>query len=144
MKTLKKFWMVLFVILAWTGSAPAHAALAIIVNPANNMAGITAEQAANIYLGKVGVFPNGNRAMPVDQPASSPARRKFYHSVVKKEGSELKVYWSKLLFSGKGQPPREVGDDADVKSWVAENPDAIGYVDGKFVDKTVKVLLIIP
>ncbi len=144
MKTLKQFWTVLFLVLAWTVSTPAHAALAIIVNPGNTMAGITAEQTADIFLGKVGVFPNGQRAMPVDQTAGSPARRKFYHSVVKKEGSDLKIYWSKLLFTGKGQPPNEIGDDAAVKSWVADNPEAIGYVDGKFVDKSVKVLLIIP
>ena len=48
------------------------------------------------------------------------------------------------MFSGKGQPPREVGDDAAVKAWVASNPEAIGYIDGKFVDGSVKVLFIIP
>ena len=144
MKTLKQFSATLFMIFLWTGSTPAHAALAIIVHPGNNMSGITADQAADIYLGKSGVFPNGQRVTPVDQVSSSPARQKFYKMVVKKDGSVLKVYWSKLLFTGKGQPPREIGDDADLKSWVASNPDAIGYVDGKFVDSTVKVLLIIP
>jgi ABC-type phosphate transport system substrate-binding protein len=144
MKTLKQFWAALFMIFLWAGSEPAHAALAIIVHPSNNMAGITANQAADIYLGKSGVFPNGQRVTPVDQGPNSPARQKFYKTVVKKDGSVLRVYWSKLLFTGKGQPPREVGDDADMKSWVASNPDAIGYVDGKFVDSTVKVLLIIP
>ena len=131
-------------IFLWAGSSAAHAALAIIVHPSNNMSGITADQAADIYLGKSGVFPNGQRVSPVDQVPSSLARQKFYKTVVKKDGSVLKVYWSKLLFTGKGQPPREIGDDADLKSWVASNPDAIGYVDGKFVDSTVKVLLIIP
>jgi len=144
MKTLKQFSTAVFMLLLWAGSAPAHAALAIIVHPSNNMSGITADQAADIYLGKSGVFPNGQRVTPVDQGPSSPARLKFYKAVVKKDGSALKVYWSKLLFTGKGQPPREIGDDAEMKSWVASNPDAIGYVDGKFVDSTVKVLLIIP
>ena len=144
MKILKRLFAVLAVMSVWAGSAPAHAALAIIVHPSNNMAGITADQAADIYLGKSGVCPNGQRVTPVDQVSSSPARQKFYKMVVKKDGSVLKVYWSKLLFTGRGQPPREIGDDADLKSWVASNPDAIGYVDGKFVDSTVKVLLIIP
>ena len=144
MKTLKKFWSALFMTFLWAGSVPAHAALAIIVHPSNNMAGITADQAADIYLGKSGVFPNGQRVTPVDQVPSSPARQKFYKTVVKKDGSVLKVYWSKILFTGKGQPPREIGDDAEMKSWIASNPDAIGYVDGKFVDSTVKVLLIVP
>jgi ABC-type phosphate transport system substrate-binding protein len=144
MTTLNRFILVLSMMLLWTASAPAHAALAIIVHPSNNMAGITAEQAADIYLGKVGVFPNGQRVNPVDQGPTSNVRQKFYKTVVKKDGSALKVYWSKILFTGKGQPPREIGDDAEMKSWVASNPDAIGYVDGKFVDSTVKVLLIIP
>lgn len=144
MKSLKQIWAVLLLLVLGAGSVPAYAALAIIVHPSNNMAGITAEETADIYLGKVGVFSNGKRAVPVDQSANSPARKKFYSAVIKKDDSTLKAYWSKLLFAGKGQPPDEIGDDAAVKNWVATNPDAIGYVDGKFVDSSVKVLLIIP
>lgn len=144
MKSLKQIWAALLLLLLGAGSVPAYAALAIIVHPSNNMAGITAEETADIYLAKVGVFSNGRRAVPVDQSANSPARKKFYSAVIKKDDSTLKVYWSKLIFTGKAQPPDEIGDDAAVKNWVATNPDAIGYVDGKFVDSSVKVLLIIP
>jgi ABC-type phosphate transport system substrate-binding protein len=144
MKTLKQIWAVLLLLVLWAGFVPAHAALAIIVHPNNNLSGITADEAADIYLAKAGVFTNGKRAIPVDQAANSPMRKKFYSSVIKKDDSTLKVYWSKLLFTGKANPPQEIGDDAAVKSWVASNPDAIGYVDGKFVDSSVKVLLIIP
>lgn len=144
MKTLKQIWAALLLLVLCAGFMPAHAALAIIVHPNNNLSGITADEAADIYLAKAGVFANGKRAIPVDQAATSPARKKFYSAVIKKDDSTLKVYWSKLLFTGKATPPREIGDDAAVKSWVASNPDAIGYVDGKFVDSSVKVLLIIP
>ncbi|BAV32852.1 phosphate ABC transporter substrate-binding protein [Sulfuricaulis limicola] len=144
MKTLKQVWAALLLLVLWAGSVPAHAALAIIVHPSNNLSGISADEAADIYLAKAGVFSNGKRAIPVDQAASSPVRKKFYSAVIKKDDSTLKVYWSKLMFTGKANPPREFGDDAAVKSWVAGNPDAIGYVDGKFVDSSVKVLLIIP
>jgi ABC-type phosphate transport system substrate-binding protein len=144
MKTLKQIWAALLLLVLWAGSVPAHAALAIIVHPNNNLSGISADEAADIYLAKAGVFANGKRAIPVDQISTSPARKKFYSAVIKKDDSTLKVYWSKLLFTGKANPPREIGDDAAVKSWVAANPDAIGYVDGKFVDSSVKVLLIIP
>ena len=144
MKTLKQFSAISIMFLLSVGFTPAQAALAIIVHPSNSLSGITADEAADIYLAKVGVFPNGKRAIPVDQKSSSPANKKFYKTVIKKEESALRVYWSKLLFTGKAQPPREVGEDADVKSWVANNPEAIGYIDGKFVDSSVKVLLIIP
>jgi ABC-type phosphate transport system substrate-binding protein len=126
------------------GAVAAHAALAIIAHPGNPIVGISTDEAARIFLGKTPDFPNGRPATPVDQASSSAARAKFYRSVVKKDEGELKAYWSKLMFSGKGQPPRELADDAAVKSFVAGNPEAIGYVDGKVLDSTVKVLLIVP
>jgi ABC-type phosphate transport system substrate-binding protein len=125
-------------------TAAAQAGMALIAHPSNQLAGITADDAARIYLGKTTNFPNGRPAAPVDQATHSAMRAKFYYSVVKKDEAELKAYWSKLMFSGKGQPPRELTDDVSVKSFVASNPDAIGYVDGKVVDATVKVLLIVP
>lgn len=128
-----------------TGMATtAQAALAIIAHPSNPMSGITAEDAERIFLGKTSELANGRRVTPVDQSVGSSARAKFLLKVLHKSEDELSAYWSKLMFSGKGQPPRDLGDDAAVKGFVATNPDAIGYVDGKFVDGSVKVLLIIP
>lgn len=144
MKLLKKLAMLAAAAsLATTGMA-AQAALAIIAHPSNPVAGITADQAAQVYLGKTGELAKGTRVTPVEQSPGTPSRAKFYKSVIKKDEGEVKAYWSKLLFTGKGQPPRDIGDDAAVQAWVAAHPDAIGYVDGKFVDKNVKVLLIVP
>lgn len=124
-------------------SAAAQAGVAIIAHPSNPLAGITAEETARIYLGKSGSFNNGRPATPVDQTAG-PTRTKFNKQVLERDDSELKAYWSKLLFTGKGRPPEEVGDDAAVKAWVAKHPEGLGYVDGKVVDGSVKVLLILP
>lgn len=125
-------------------AAAGQASVAIIAHPSNTQTGISHDEAARIYLGKSATFANGRQATPVDQAEGSATRAKFYKSVLKKDESEVKVYWSKLMFSGKGQPPRELANDQAVKAFVAGNPEAIGYVDGKFVDGTVKVLLIIP
>lgn len=124
-------------------NAAAQAGLAIIAHPSNPLAGITEEEAAKIYLGKSASFNNGRPATPVDQ-VEGPTRTKFNTKVLQKDDRELKTYWSKLLFTGKGRPPEEIGDDAAVKAWVAKNPSGLGYVDGKVVDGSVKVLLILP
>ena len=75
MKTLKQVRAVLFLLVLWAVAMPAHAALAIIVHPSNSLSGITADEAADIYLAKAGVFVNGKRAIPVDQAANSPMQR---------------------------------------------------------------------
>jgi len=136
---------VLLALAAFLGmTSAASAALAIIAHPSNPLEGISADDVALIYLGKTDRFPNGRRVVPVDQNQNSPARIKFYRSVVHKDPTEITTYWSKLIFTGKGQPPQEIGDDEAVKQWVASHPNGLGYVDGRVLDRTVKVLLIVP
>lgn len=122
----------------------ADSALAIIAHPGNPIAGITQEEVAHIYLGKTSTFPDGSRATPVDQPLQSPSRQKFYSRVVKKTNAEVTAHWSKLMFTGMATPPTVLKDDAAVKAWVAGNPEGLGYVEGKIVDASVKILLIVP
>lgn len=144
MKRIKFLAAVAVTVLSLSISIAVQAALAIVAHPSNSVSGISADDAQRIFLGKNGEFANGRRAAPVDQSPGTASRTKFMKSVIHKSEDELKGYWSKRMFSGKGQPPREVGDDAAVKAWVASNPEAIGYIDGKLMDGSVKVLFIIP
>lgn len=144
MKRIKFLAAVAVTVLSLSISITVQAALAIVAHPSNSVSGISLDDAQRIFLGKNGEFANGRRAAPVDQSPGTASRTKFMKSVIHKSEDELKGYWSKRMFSGKGQPPREVGDDAAVKAWVASNPEAIGYIDGKLMDGSVKVLFIIP
>ncbi|MEZ5435291.1 MAG: hypothetical protein R3E67_01295 [Pseudomonadales bacterium] len=56
----------------------------------------------------------------------------------------LNAYWSRMVFSGQGQPPKKVADDAAVLALVRANPNLIGYVDAVSLNNSVKVLLRIP
>ncbi|MDH5649934.1 MAG: phosphate ABC transporter substrate-binding protein [Gammaproteobacteria bacterium] len=118
--------------------------VAIITHPGSSAVGITAEEAANIYLGKTGVFGKGSSVKPVDQKPGTPAHTKFYKEVLNKSDQQFKAHWSRIMFSGKGRPPQELDSDIAVKNWVASNPNSIGYVDGSVLDNSVKILLIIP
>lgn len=96
---------------------------------------LSKDQAADIYLGKE------LSAKPVDQPESAAIRAEFYKKVTGRDASQVKAAWSRIAFSGKGQPPKEVADDAAVKKAVAADPKAVGYIDSAAVDASVKVLL---
>ncbi len=45
------------------------------------------------------------------------------------------------MFSGKATPPKELGSSAEVKKFVAANPDAIGYIEKSALDGSVKAVL---
>ena len=120
--------------------AGAFAQVAVVVNPKNPLASMTADQVSGIFLGKSNTLPSGATAMPTDLPDSVPTREIFYPKVTGKSTAQVKAAWSRLVFSGKATPPKELASSADVKKFVASNPDAIGYIEKSAVDSSVKVV----
>lgn len=120
---------------------PAGAELVVIVNPKNPVASLSAEQVAQVFLGRASSFPDGGAATPVDQKEGAPVRDEFYAKVADKNAGQVKAFWAKQMFSGKGQPPRELAASAEVKRAVASDPSAIGYIEKSAVDPTVKGVL---
>lgn len=117
--------------------------VAIIVNPSNGISSLSEQDAKRIFLGKSKKFASGTKAAPVDAKEGNPPRDVFYSSVLGKNAAQVKAYWSTMIFSGKGTPPKEIGNDADIVSHVAKNADAIGYIDASAVNGSVKTVLTI-
>ena len=101
---------------------------------------LNSEQVADIFLGKTTRFPDGSAAVPIDQTEDSPDRDRFYTQYTGKSPAQVKAHWSKLIFTGRGQPPRQVANGAEAKRAVAQDPHAIAYIDNRLVDSSVRVL----
>ncbi len=129
-------------LLAMSGGVLAE--VAVVVHPSAGFDSLSEDDISRLFLGKSKSFPNGESAVPVNQNEGEATRDKFNEAVVKKNASQLKAYWSQLVFTGKGTPPKDVGASADVKKLVAANPNMIGYVDSSAVDGSVKVVYKIP
>lgn len=139
MKLLKSFSKVA-IALTFFVSSVAFAEMAVIVSAKNANYGLDKIDIEQIFLGKKSVFPDGAKAIPVDQSEDSAVREAFNDKVLGKTGGQLKAYWSRLIFTGKGTPPKEAGNDADVIKLVSENPNLVGYVNASSVDGSVKVV----
>lgn len=118
----------------------AMADVVVVVSSKSAVSTLTGAQATDIFLGKTSTFPGGGQAVPIDQKEGSAIRDEFYTKVAGKSGAQVKAYWSKIIFSGKGQPPKEVADSAAVKKLIADNPNLIGYIDKSSVDGSVKTV----
>ena len=107
--------------------------IVVIGNPA--AAALSKEQVSDLFLGKA----QGMKLF--DQPSAAPIKATFYEKVSGHDLSQVKATWSRLIFTGKAQPPKEMPDAAAVKKAVAADPKAIGYIQKSEVDSTVKVVL---
>ncbi len=122
---------------------PARAELVVIVSAKSPVTALRADQVADIFLGQSARFPEGGEAVALDQAIGSPIRDDFYGKVAAKTPPLLKAYWTKMIFTGRGQPPREVNGSAAVRKMVAENPSLIGYIDKTMLDASVKAVLVV-
>lgn len=112
----------------------------VVVSAQSKVGNLTADQVSQIFLAKSTTFPNGEQAIPVDL-SEGPAKEEFYSKVTGKDASQLKAYWSQLIFTGKGKPPKALADGNEAKKQIAANPNMIGYISKSAVDPSVKVVL---
>jgi ABC-type phosphate transport system substrate-binding protein len=115
------------------------AEVAVIVHP-SNAAALDQAEIARLFTGRGTTFNNGSKATPFNLAESAPARTEFDTKVLNKSSSQMKAFWSKLVFTGKGSPPKELPSDAEMKAAVAADTTAIGYIDAAAVDASVKVV----
>lgn len=131
----------------WWGEAHALAAgaqtqpkaILVIAHP-DTPRSLANDELVRIFLGKTTHFSDGQPAHPVDQSESSETRDLFYMKLTGKNRSQMKTYWSRLIFTGKGFPPKTLPDDDAVIQWVSKNPGSIGYVRAGSSPKGVTVV----
>jgi len=107
--------------------------IVVIVNPAAKA--ISKEQIADLYLGRSGGLT------PIDQTVGSAIYVQFYKQAMGRDVAQVKAIWSRILFTGRGLPPKQLPDSAAVKQAIAANPNAVGYIEKSAVDASVKVVL---
>jgi ABC-type phosphate transport system substrate-binding protein len=133
------------VVAALLAASPLPEGFKIIVHP--DIAGqkIKRKDLAAVYLKTVTRWSDGRVALPVDQPASSEARKRFSEQILGLSVVLASQYWLKQMTSGaRGtakMPPPVKDSDFAVVNFVKANPGAVGYVsEGYAVGDEVKVV----
>ncbi|MGE3317782.1 MAG: hypothetical protein AB7I18_00670 [Candidatus Berkiella sp.] len=121
-------------------SPPLKAEIVVIANKNLSVTSLSRDDIYRIYLGKTKFLPNGTKVIPVDQKQGSRSRHQFYSNIIHKTETEIKKYWSQVIFTGQGNPPLQQDDDSAVKNLVAEDVNCLGYIDKSLVDSSVKII----
>lgn len=129
----KLFFTVLFSINLYANS------LAVIVSKKSNLNEITKKELSKIFLAKTKSLPTGEKAITVEL-INKKNQTKFYKTISKKNEKQLKKYWAKLIFTGRGQPPKKIKTIKELILFVQDNENAISYIP--FEERTNKIKII--
>jgi ABC-type phosphate transport system substrate-binding protein len=118
----------------------ARAEVVVVVSAQSPVGALTRAELTDIYLGRTNRLPTGDPVVPIDQADRSPAYNEFYSKYLGQSTAQVKAHWSRLIFTGRGQPPRSVENSAAAAELVAGNPNAIAYVTADAVDDRLRIV----
>jgi phosphate transport system substrate-binding protein len=106
--------------------------IAIIVNAANPVAGLTRAEAAAIFAGEISSW---SAVGGPDRPI---------HFVTREEGSGTRGAFEEMVMGKKEIAPRALVQDSNgaVREIVASDPDALGYISLGLVDRRVRAVAV--
>jgi hypothetical protein len=120
-----------------------RSSIAVVVGVGSPIRQVTVDTLRELYLRRQRLWPDGERAMPVNLPADDPLRIAFSRRILGRRPGDLEPYWLRLYREGV-QPPLVLQTSQAVCAYVAVEPGAIGYVRPDVVDpKSCRVLLVL-
>jgi len=128
-------------------SVPSYSAaeIIVIVHPESTVSAISKNELKRLFLGKSRRIKGlSKKVQAINLPESDSSRSEFAFLFLRKTKQQLRSYWVNSVFSGKARPPVVATDSTNMKKLVSNDLSAIGYIDKKNLDSSVKILSLIP
>lgn len=112
----------------------------VLVNGTSAVAGLSDDDLKDYYLGKKASWPDGSKVVVVVLKDGA-----SHENLMKKLGkstSQFSTGWKKLVFTGKGSMPEQVGSEDELVAFVAKTPGSIGYADAGKAKDGVKAVTV--
>lgn len=120
-----------------------NAQMVVVMAKDSNIENLDNQHVANIFLTRTNRFPNGKKAIPIELKHSD-IRTNFYEEISGKNPTQLMAYWTTLIFSGKGKPPKGYQNVKALITRLEDNPGCISYLSLAQVTKNLKIVYRFP
>jgi len=120
-------------------AATVNAELLVVVGETSPIQTLNEQEVANIFLAKTNHLADGSRVTPLELSDQN-YKSSFYRKISGKNPSQITSYWTTLIFTGKGKPPKEYRESRGLLSELTSNPGAIAYIPAEQLSDRMKVV----
>ena len=125
------------------GIGSAHAEWLVVVGAGSPIESLNERQVTDIFLARTNYLDPVGRITTLEL-SDEDHHYDFYHRISSKTPAQINSYWTTLIFTGKGKPPREVSNRQQLLHELNSDPGAIAYLNDNLPDKDFKVVATIP
>ena len=118
-------------------------AVEIVANPDVPMKQLTRNELQAIFTMRLRAWSNGVPIRVFVLADSAPLHAEFAKEKLSIFPYVLRNYWDRMVFSGTGQFPTELGSPNEMRERIADTPGSIGYLPVELIDPRVRALKVI-
>jgi ABC-type phosphate transport system substrate-binding protein len=119
------------------------AAVEIVANPDVPMKQLTRNELQAVFTMRLRAWSNGVPVRVFVLADASPLHADFAKEKLSIFPYVLRNYWDRMVFSGTGQFPIELGSPGEMHDRIAETPGSIGYLPLELIDQRVRALKVV-
>ncbi len=116
-------------------SSSAYAEILIVANKDVPETNLRAQEIQEIFLGKRVQWSDNSRIRFVTVGAAD-VHSLFLKEYVKLSEADWKIYWKRMVFTGRGLPPETIASEAELIAFVSATKGAVGYISSEGLSKT--------
>lgn len=117
----------------------AQADLVIVTGSNSSITSLTENEVRQLFSGLLKTI-GGQRVQPLDLPGTAEPREEFYRKVMGRTSEQMRAYWTRLIFTGQGKPPREVSNIGELETLLISSAEHIGYLTESNLTGNMRVL----
>lgn len=100
--------------------------IVVVAGPESSIDDLAGEEVRKLFLGQSNTDPQGNPVTLYDLDDRA-IRGQFYRAAASMSLVQLRAYWAKMVFTGHGRPPRQLGVEELIERLKTER-EALGYL----------------
>lgn len=132
----------LFLLLFYTVWAQAEEGIAVVISQQSPVKQLSRDDISALYMGNLPSDPASQALVPLDLTDST-ARDTFYQQLLGRSRNQMRAYWARMVFTGKGKPPKTFTPQ-EVLQALTDDPQRIAYLPRSAVTEQLRTLLSLP
>lgn len=120
----------------------AEESLVVVVSQQSPIQQLSREDLSALYLGNLMTNETTHNLRALDL-TDGETRDNFYTYLLGRSRNQMRAYWSRMVFTGKGKPPRAL-DEAAIIEALQSDPSLIAYLPSGQLPASLRPLLNLP
>lgn len=112
----------------------------VLITQRNSNISISSDHLKRLYFGKIASLPNGRKVTAVVYAKDEEQFQRFTKMFLGRTSQQLRAFWAKQLFTGKGNLPIRVNSLEEMLERVSSSDEYIGYIPIELLHESVEVL----